>query len=201
MKRFRSGGEEQDLQNINLAQVLMSISQNRHNNSNNMFKIFEQPKPLYLSNSSNDINTFKIFQHPTQFHLSNRQFECKTCNRQFQSFQALGGHRASHKKSRIITEHCIDQISIVGPTKPKIHECPICGLEFSIGQALGGHMRRHRAIGEEFEKIIEQKKVKEEGEEELCLDLNLAPPGTEWRKIGVKDGSLHKVSNMVDCFL
>ncbi|KAG4913330.1 hypothetical protein JHK82_053912 [Glycine max] len=24
-------------------------------------------------------------------------FECKTCNRKFTSFQALGGHRASHK--------------------------------------------------------------------------------------------------------
>ncbi|KAE9611607.1 putative transcription factor C2H2 family [Lupinus albus] len=28
-------------------------------------------------------------------------FECKTCNRKFQSFQALGGHRASHKKGKL----------------------------------------------------------------------------------------------------
>ncbi|KAD2087004.1 hypothetical protein R6Q59_008772 [Mikania micrantha] len=28
-------------------------------------------------------------------------FECKTCSRTFPSFQALGGHRASHKKPRI----------------------------------------------------------------------------------------------------
>ncbi|KAJ6895145.1 hypothetical protein NC651_021590 [Populus alba x Populus x berolinensis] len=27
-------------------------------------------------------------------------YECKTCNRCFQSFQALGGHRASHKKPK-----------------------------------------------------------------------------------------------------
>ncbi|CAI0452777.1 unnamed protein product [Linum tenue] len=27
-------------------------------------------------------------------------YECKTCNRTFPSFQALGGHRASHKKPR-----------------------------------------------------------------------------------------------------
>uniref|UniRef100_A0A6N2KS05 C2H2-type domain-containing protein n=1 Tax=Salix viminalis TaxID=40686 RepID=A0A6N2KS05_SALVM len=27
-------------------------------------------------------------------------YECKTCNRSFPSFQALGGHRASHKKPR-----------------------------------------------------------------------------------------------------
>ncbi|KAL3530496.1 hypothetical protein ACH5RR_009818 [Cinchona calisaya] len=30
-------------------------------------------------------------------------YECKTCNRSFPSFQALGGHRASHKKPKVIT--------------------------------------------------------------------------------------------------
>ncbi|OIW06828.1 hypothetical protein TanjilG_03723 [Lupinus angustifolius] len=85
------------------------------------------------SNSSNNNNN------------NNRVFECKTCNRQFPSFQALGGHRASHKKLRLMGEEG-NQIMVHGdsPPKPKIHECSICGLEFSIGQALGGHMRRHR---------------------------------------------------------
>ena len=27
-------------------------------------------------------------------------YECKTCNKSFSSFQALGGHRASHKKTK-----------------------------------------------------------------------------------------------------
>ncbi|KAG6734721.1 hypothetical protein I3843_01G274400 [Carya illinoinensis] len=79
-----------------------------------------------------------------------RVFECKTCNRKFQSFQALGGHRASHKKPRLMMGGAdggnLDQSQSHGssPTKPKTHECSICGLEFAIGQALGGHMRRHR---------------------------------------------------------
>ncbi|KAL6145743.1 hypothetical protein ACLB2K_056428 [Fragaria x ananassa] len=30
-------------------------------------------------------------------------YECKTCNRCFSSFQALGGHRASHKKPKVIS--------------------------------------------------------------------------------------------------
>ncbi|KAG5553064.1 hypothetical protein RHGRI_011054 [Rhododendron griersonianum] len=28
-------------------------------------------------------------------------FACKMCNREFPSFQALGGHQASHKKPRL----------------------------------------------------------------------------------------------------
>ncbi|XP_016448188.1 zinc finger protein ZAT5-like [Nicotiana tabacum] len=31
-------------------------------------------------------------------------YECKTCNRTFPSFQALGGHRASHKRPKTIVE-------------------------------------------------------------------------------------------------
>jgi hypothetical protein len=69
-----------------------------------------------------------------------KAFECKTCNRRFPSFQALGGHRASHKKPRLADGEAAE------PPKPKLHGCSICGLQFSIGQALGGHMRRHRAV-------------------------------------------------------
>ncbi|KAM3229385.1 hypothetical protein ACQJBY_060316 [Aegilops geniculata] len=69
-----------------------------------------------------------------------RVFECKTCNRRFPSFQALGGHRASHKKPRLADGAGAE------PPKPKVHGCSICGLEFAVGQALGGHMRRHRAV-------------------------------------------------------
>jgi len=102
-------------------------------------------------------------------------YECKTCNRTFPSFQALGGHRASHKKPKALAiaqekKHLYDddqefqfkpnhksislQLNNNGKgnqhggsnnNKSKVHECSICGSEFTSGQALGGHMRRHRA--------------------------------------------------------
>ncbi|KAI4302312.1 hypothetical protein MLD38_038073 [Melastoma candidum] len=99
-------------------------------------------------------------------------YECKTCYRTFPSFQALGGHRASHKKPKLTPCPTVaipssdeegqpsesrkysspsPQFGITGngtgiPGKQgKIHECSICGAEFGSGQALGGHMRRHRA--------------------------------------------------------
>nr|GEW61039.1 zinc finger protein ZAT12-like [Tanacetum cinerariifolium] len=66
---------------------------------------------------------------------SSRVFQCKTCNKKFSSFQALGGHRTSHKKPKSSEDIA---------AKVKTHECSICGLEFELGQALGGHMRKHR---------------------------------------------------------
>lgn len=111
-----------------------------------------------------------------------RVFSCKTCNKIFSSFQALGGHRASHKKPRLITSpsgdiiNPLDQIP-VSPKKPKTHECSICGLEFAIGQALGGHMRRHRAAASNDQGLM--KKPRFDEKTNLSLDLNLAPCGTD----------------------
>ncbi|KAI3817737.1 hypothetical protein L1987_11535 [Smallanthus sonchifolius] len=110
-----------------------------------------------------------------------RVFECKTCNRQFTSFQALGGHRASHKKPRLNTDGDLTHGSNLVPVKPKSHECSICGLEFSIGQALGGHMRRHRvtrtnenqsSVSDDSSSSV-MKKVN--STRVFSLDLNLTP--------------------------
>lgn len=90
-------------------------------------------------------------------------FECTTCNKSFHSYQALGGHRASHKNTK--GENCtsIDIDHIKHNTKEsginefgqkienncgskkqlKMHECPICFKIFPSGQALGGHKRSH----------------------------------------------------------
>ncbi|EOA25438.1 hypothetical protein CARUB_v10018774mg [Capsella rubella] len=83
-----------------------------------------------------------------------RVFRCKTCKKEFSSFQALGGHRASHNKLANNGDYTTS--SLTGSPKKKtpskttttstttIHVCPICGLNFPMGQALGGHMRKHR---------------------------------------------------------
>ncbi|KAF0911012.1 hypothetical protein E2562_005400 [Oryza meyeriana var. granulata] len=77
------------------------------------------------------------------------EFVCKTCNRAFPSFQALGGHRTSHLRGRnglelgAVGDKAIRQHRADKEHRDK-HECHICGLGFEMGQALGGHMRRHR---------------------------------------------------------
>ncbi|KAL1195843.1 Zinc finger protein ZAT18 [Cardamine amara subsp. amara] len=73
---------------------------------------------------------------------NHNHFECKTCNRKFDSFQALGGHRASHKKPKL----SVDQEQVKHRNNEiNVHKCSICGQMFGTGQALGGHMRKHRA--------------------------------------------------------
>ncbi|KAK8502117.1 hypothetical protein V6N11_084425 [Hibiscus sabdariffa] len=136
---------------------------------------------MFLSQGGNKHDQHGIFNS----NLS-RVFECKTCNRQFASFQALGGHRASHKKPKLIDGDS-GSIENQQTTKPKTHKCPICGVEFTIGQALGGHMRRHRTGLNENRHHDEPSSLssqeanmapivkKSNRRRHLCLDLNLTP--------------------------
>lgn len=90
---------------------------------------------------------------------------CVTCNKSFTSYQALGGHRASHNKVKILENHharANAEASLLG-TEAIItglasaqgsntslntsnngdHVCNICHKSFPTGQALGGHKRCH----------------------------------------------------------
>ncbi|KAJ4967217.1 hypothetical protein NE237_019066 [Protea cynaroides] len=79
-------------------------------------------------------------------------FKCTVCEKAFPSYQALGGHKASHRK---LAGGAEDQTSSstssstapVNPTSGngigRTHECSICHKTFPTGQALGGHKRCH----------------------------------------------------------
>ncbi|XVF14268.1 hypothetical protein REPUB_Repub12eG0207300 [Reevesia pubescens] len=118
-------------------------------------------------------------------HFVSEVFECKTCHRRFTSFQALGGHRASHKRPKFMGYQKPNELTqfLSLSTKPKIHECSICGHEFSMGQALGGHMRRHRAatMNQSFlpfpvvSTVLVMLKRSNSSRRVVCLDLNLTP--------------------------
>ena len=118
-----------------------------------------------------------------QEHFHPVEFECSTCNRKFSSFQALGGHRASHKKPKVEGKELKEHAKALSlGNKPKMHECSICGKKFSQGQALGGHMRRHRlAINNEGFSSINEVVAKvpvlkrSNSRRVMCLDLNLTP--------------------------
>jgi len=109
-----------------------------------------------------------------------RSFECKRCNRHFRSFQALGGHCTSHKRTRVELPAPFDEMPSTKP-KPRVHACPVCGLKFATGQALGGHMRRHRPA-------VKGAPLASSGKELLMgMDLKIAPPSEKYHNLELLD--------------
>ncbi|KAL6126596.1 hypothetical protein ACLB2K_074643 [Fragaria x ananassa] len=161
---------------------------------------------LMLLSRGNDYDSL-ISTTSSSMSSPSRVFECKTCNRQFPSFQALGGHRASHKKPRLAGgDGSSSDSQSSSPSKPKTHECNICGLEFAIGQALGGHMRRHRAAVTDNDHrnlngalskpmmglssnlgqgVVPVLKKTNSSRRVLCLDLNLTPFENDMEILGI----------------
>ncbi|WOL06185.1 hypothetical protein Cni_G14917 [Canna indica] len=148
-------------------------------------------------------------------------YQCTSCNKSFPSFQALGGHRAGHKKPRLspatvekkkknamVGEDSLQSgvnsfEALVGNNpsslKAKVHECSVCGSEFSSGQALGGHMRRHRPLT--ASNGCQQENMKRRSF--FSLDLNLpAPADDEEEELGVPTSAAFMfigASTLVDC--
>ncbi|OIT20264.1 PREDICTED: zinc finger protein ZAT9-like [Nicotiana attenuata] len=135
------------------------------------------------------------------FNSKKIKFECSTCNKSFHSYQALGGHRASHKnikgENSNIENKGVDHIKIIKngsnesainekietnsrSKKLKNHECPICFKIFSSGQALGGHKRSH-LIAEAKRNNNQAVEIVQKPIPEIrnFLDLNLPAPVEE----------------------
>ena len=83
-------------------------------------------------------------------------YKCTVCNKAFPSYQALGGHKASHRKlagtedqptASAVPSNASNPLPSVNASGTKIHECSICHKTFSSGQALGGHKRCHYDSG------------------------------------------------------
>ncbi|OVA00409.1 zinc finger protein [Macleaya cordata] len=83
-------------------------------------------------------------------------YKCSVCNKAFPSYQALGGHKASHRKlagppddqlstSTTTTTTSTTNTNTTTTINPsgRTHECSICHKTFPSGQALGGHKRCH----------------------------------------------------------
>ncbi|XP_009759911.1 zinc finger protein ZAT5-like [Nicotiana tabacum] len=93
------------------AKCLILLSQGGHPSSrqrfiesppSKLFDLFNDDMGLYPSkfNSKRYVETTNIGNGAK---AGTYVYECKTCNRTFPSFQALGGHRASHKKPKPLT--------------------------------------------------------------------------------------------------
>ncbi|GAB2247096.1 hypothetical protein Droror1_Dr00006978 [Drosera rotundifolia] len=106
---------------------------------------------------------------PSEFKIA---YKCAVCDKAFSSYQALGGHKASHRvkptadDNRLIPSSTTDDVSpkaapamtatAMNPSG-KPHVCSICNKAFPTGQALGGHKRCHYDGGPKSDKAVAEK--------------------------------------------
>ncbi|XP_044467226.1 zinc finger protein ZAT9-like [Mangifera indica] len=109
------------------------------------------------------------YKYGDESHTRNK-YKCKTCKKEFQSYQALGGHKASHKKIKIHLKGSLEEGNDVTLLDARVFKCPICNKVFESGQALGGHKKVH------FTYLSVSPKDSSSKSGEKILDLNLPAP-------------------------
>ncbi|KAL2324273.1 hypothetical protein Fmac_023331 [Flemingia macrophylla] len=120
---------------------------------------------------------------------------CTVCNKAFPSYQALGGHKASHRKSSSDSTASAsavanDAVSASAAGAGRMHECSICHKAFPTGQALGGHKRCHYDGGNNANNSGAAATSSSSSSHALRgFDLNLPAPLTEfWSPLGLDSG-------------
>lgn len=147
------------------------------------------------------------FQKVTRSNKVRGKYKCGACNKLFRSYQALGGHRASHKKIGAETGRSKNSgggskaaVAVV-VLEDKVHECPFCPRVFKSGQALGGHKRTHfLGITRNVIETVGPLMVKPFSRigKTLSIDLNLPAPFNDDDTIlppsMVSDAELHQLN-------
>ncbi|XP_073025007.1 zinc finger protein ZAT9-like [Primulina eburnea] len=104
-----------------------------------------------------------------------KYYRCEICSKLFRSFQALGGHRASHNK--VVRVNTRDSSGGPKPTAALLERtvaCPFCPRVFASGQAFGGHKRTH-FIAATATTTSPAKPFSRNGE---CFDIDLNLPAS-----------------------
>ncbi|EAY86963.1 hypothetical protein OsI_08353 [Oryza sativa Indica Group] len=135
------------------------------------------------------------------------RFQCPACKKVFRSYQALGGHRASHVRGGRggccappvapppqphpqppLPEHDAGEEDMDGKAPP--HECPYCYRVFASGQALGGHKKSHvcsAAAAAAHAQTLGGGAPPPQPKILGMIDLNFAPPVDEVELSAVSD--------------
>uniref|UniRef100_A0A1D1XYM7 Zinc finger protein 1 n=1 Tax=Anthurium amnicola TaxID=1678845 RepID=A0A1D1XYM7_9ARAE len=135
--------------------------------------------------------------------------KCSVCGKAFPSYQALGGHKASHRKLAAVPDDVVSSsattasVSLASasaaPSSGRAHQCSICLRTFPSGQALGGHKRCHYDGGAGAGGHGHAAVSSSEGTSSSLrdLDLNLPAPldfvfegAAAWRCVAAEEGEV-----------
>nr|CAB3500426.1 unnamed protein product [Digitaria exilis] len=131
---------------------------------------------------------------PPQQEEEELRFRCAVCGKAFASYQALGGHKSSHRKPPTPEQHAAAVAAAAAAADSEEtttssggaaatgggpHRCTICRKGFATGQALGGHKRCHYWDGSSVSVSLSSASASGTGSSAVTVmrnfDLNLMP--------------------------
>ncbi|KAM3384587.1 hypothetical protein ACQJBY_008935 [Aegilops geniculata] len=107
-------------------------------------------------------------------------YECSVCGKIYASYQALGGHKKSHRKRPTPPTASAggDEVSDGAPAEAKVHQCSLCHRTFLSGPALGGHKRLHYEGGVVADGVGKDKEAAKAKAASLLMDFDQNLPAS-----------------------